>query len=780
MAKTTAYTYYDQSTKTFYFNYDDLKFTYPPESVGNLNSQYYEYNSWEIRAYWRPVWPMGSTKATKVELTDKFLTYINDDPTRLQSCFGWFELFSNLEEIVGLDKLNTSEVKEMSHMFSYCRSLSAEALSGLNNFDTRQVMYMYEMFSNCFLNFEDGIDLDLSGFECPKVEDVCGMFRESNIRTVNLIRFGGASVLDFRRMFYNCTLLEEVDLDSWQLADGVYASTDRMFCKCTNLKKVKLGGIRVGGPPVLNHLNLQGEYMFEGCSSLESIDMHKFEILPSVTGKFVTTQFMFKDCISLRFADLRMKFPSALPSAQTDSYVSCQSWFCNCPNLEVVDIRGWGADYVSYWLFFSGSDRINQQPKKLHTIFVSDGWSFSDGLDRGQPNWMFFNCLSLIGGNGYQYPLNPDEQPTPEGELIISLKSAHVDEEGNPGFFTYAPLDGPLKYKIFYNLDEGSLPSGKTNPSEFASEDDDFTLVNPVRDGYIFTGWTGTTATQLSEPTKNVTVKKGSLGNRWYYANWKPGEIIDVEIADKASYPLSAVAYCEGNEPAVSLPYTVKQGVPTSFRFTFDNGTEPITGALDDSHIVTITIPDGMASGVYKGTLTFCGDPDIYLEASYPLTISANIPPKAAVQLYTDMLIADNHDGRFTAYQWFKDGSPIADATHGYYYDEKLGGKYTVELTTTDGGKFMSCPVKLVSTKALAQSVKAYPNPARRGETFAVEIADYDPAQEYSIMIFSANGLLVKKLTNVEQTTEMSLPTGVYSGSLISGGSKYGFKLIVE
>ncbi|MBO4244908.1 MAG: T9SS type A sorting domain-containing protein, partial [Bacteroidales bacterium] len=221
----------------------------------------------------------------------------------------------------------------------------------------------------------------------------------------------------------------------------------------------------------------------------------------------------------------------------------------------------------------------------------------------------------------------------------------------------------------------------------------------------------------------------------------------------------------------------------TGYIISFENDAIPVVkGAVDDSGegSIVIPIPEGLLSGEYKGTVTFNVDEEYYYPATYPITITADITPAVAVQLYTDMLIADNHDGRFTSYQWYKDGSPIDNATHGYYYEKKLGGKYTVELTTTDGDKFMSCPVKLISAKALAQSVKAYPNPARRGETFAVEIADYDPAQEYSIMIFSANGLLVKKLTNVEQTTEMSLPTGVYSGSLISGGSKYGFKLIVE
>ena len=41
----------------------------------------------------------------------------------------------------------------------------------------------------------------------------------------------------------------------------------------------------------------------------------------------------------------------------------------------------------------------------------------------------------------------------------------------------------------------------------------------PTRQGYEFTGWTGT---GLSDLTKTVSVTKGEGGERTYYANWKP------------------------------------------------------------------------------------------------------------------------------------------------------------------------------------------------------------------------------------------------------------------
>ena len=42
-------------------------------------------------------------------------------------------------------------------------------------------------------------------------------------------------------------------------------------------------------------------------------------------------------------------------------------------------------------------------------------------------------------------------------------------------------------------------------------------MPNPTRTGYTFAGWTGT---GLSSATKNVTISKGTTGNRSYKATW--------------------------------------------------------------------------------------------------------------------------------------------------------------------------------------------------------------------------------------------------------------------
>ena len=72
-----------------------------------------------------------------------------------------------------------------------------------------------------------------------------------------------------------------------------------------------------------------------------------------------------------------------------------------------------------------------------------------------------------------------------------------------------------VTYTIKYNLNGGTVSA--TNSTSYKVTDADITLNNPTKQGYTFTGWTGT---GLSEASKAVTIKSGSYGNREYTANY--------------------------------------------------------------------------------------------------------------------------------------------------------------------------------------------------------------------------------------------------------------------
>ena len=75
----------------------------------------------------------------------------------------------------------------------------------------------------------------------------------------------------------------------------------------------------------------------------------------------------------------------------------------------------------------------------------------------------------------------------------------------------------PVRYSVQYDLAGGSMPEG--NPASYTVEDDGWTLNPPARTGYDFLGWTGSNG---SEPQTEVSVAKGSTGDRIYTAVWTP------------------------------------------------------------------------------------------------------------------------------------------------------------------------------------------------------------------------------------------------------------------
>ena len=78
------------------------------------------------------------------------------------------------------------------------------------------------------------------------------------------------------------------------------------------------------------------------------------------------------------------------------------------------------------------------------------------------------------------------------------------------------------EFKIDYVLNGGTADTITT----YTIESDDITLPRPKRTGFIFKGWTGSNG---DTPQKDVTIPKGSTGDKTYTANWVEGVVEVVE-----------------------------------------------------------------------------------------------------------------------------------------------------------------------------------------------------------------------------------------------------------
>ena len=107
---------------------------------------------------------------------------------------------------------------------------------------------------------------------------------------------------------------------------------------------------------------------------------------------------------------------------------------------------------------------------------------------------------------GYETAINVEGTGASLNEGTLTVGTADV---------TVSAVKGtPIDYTITYNLDGGTA----SNPSTYTIETETFTLSNPIKAGYTFTGWSGTGLE--GEANMTVTIAKGSTGERSYTAHW--------------------------------------------------------------------------------------------------------------------------------------------------------------------------------------------------------------------------------------------------------------------
>ena len=119
--------------------------------------------------------------------------------------------------------------------------------------------------------------------------------------------------------------------------------------------------------------------------------------------------------------------------------------------------------------------------------------------------------FTATADEGYEltaFTVNGEAQTLTNGQFTVT--NLQADQAA-------AATYSPITYTLTYDLAGGSVQG--TNSASYTIESETFTLTNPTREGYTFTGWTGT---GLDGAQTMVTIAKGSTGNRSYTATWTP------------------------------------------------------------------------------------------------------------------------------------------------------------------------------------------------------------------------------------------------------------------
>ena len=200
--------------------YADGTLTFFLASKETLGENEYELNSGKNLPEWVKKHSLGITKVV-------FDTsFANARPT---SCYMWFYLCGNLNQVEGIKNLNTKEVTDMAGMFCKCRDLSSLDVSGFN---TEKVTDMSEMFYECIsLKL-----LDVAKFNTANVKSMSNMFNNcQNLASLNVTNFNTANVTNMQGMFSGCPALTTIYASDKFVTTNVETGSN-MFFNCIKLK----------------------------------------------------------------------------------------------------------------------------------------------------------------------------------------------------------------------------------------------------------------------------------------------------------------------------------------------------------------------------------------------------------------------------------------------------------------------------------------------------------------------------------------------------------------
>ena len=324
--------------------------------------------------------------------------------------------------------------------------------------------------------------------------------------------------------------------------------------------------------------------------------------------------------------------------------------------------------------------------------------------------------MDLNGGSGETallYTVIDDEfaLPTPtrngyefvgwRGEGITTPQTSVIIPKGSTGNRTYTANWEIITYNIFLYKGDGS----EAETIHYTVETPDFALQPPTRTGYEFLGWQRLDGYAPGEKQMNVTIPKGTTGDRTYTGCWQAIEYT-ITLDTSGGNALDAISYAVTSSP-ITLPTPVRTGY-TFLGWTGEGITTPQTSVI---------IPKGST-----GDKAYTANWQVI---EYTITLDTNGGPNVSPIKYT---VEDSFTLPYPlrpGYEfagWTLDGSGMLPATTLIIYYGTTGdlhykaewrlAEYTITLDLNGG----SGKEKVVYT--ITDEVFELPTPTRNGYEF--------------------------------------------------------------
>ena len=265
-----------------------------------------------------------------------------------------------------------------------------------------------------------------------------------------------------------------------------------------------------------------------------------------------------------------------------------------------------GGNAGSSQVYFYTVEQTVTLPTPTRTGYTFLGWT-GEGITTPQPNvtipkgstgdkkyienWELteYNItMDLNGGSGQEkvvYTMTDEdfELPTPTrngyefvgwtGEGITTPQTEVIIPTGSTGNRTYTANWEIITYTISVYKGDGSV----AQPISYTVETPDFALQPPTRTGYEFLGWQRLDGYAPGEKQMNVTIPKGTTGDRTYTGCWQ-AIAYTITLDTSGGNALDAISYTVESDP-ITLPTPVRTGY-TFLGWTGEGITTPQTQVI--------------------------------------------------------------------------------------------------------------------------------------------------------------------------------------------------------
>ena len=441
-------------------------------------------------------------------------------PQNSRCLFSFYGLNSSLNTIININKLDTTQVIDMSYMFyQYGGTTSLD----LRTFDTSRVTNMESMFSaawklkkldvssfdtsqvtnmeSMFANLESLTSLDLSNFDTSQVTNMFNMFYWcKNLIELNVSNFDTSNVTDMYSIFSGCSKLTSLDVSNFDTSK--VTNMVGMFSDCSNLVSLDVSAFDTSQVTSMSS-------MFRGCSRLASLDVSNFN-----TDNLLHAGNMFENCKNLRKLDLSM--------LNMSKCIYIDGMFAGCENI-YIDLMGFNPNINGFgpWdsgnpfsMFLNNSEVYSKNIiVKTDSVYILNMNNLTEEIGslnltfNGENNYykkIIYSEEEFNQINNKENLINYSKQIDPNVNWITEDDYTAIENIPNNvvEFTINSGINGknfiPNQNKIYsISFDGNGNTSGNMNQQEVLEGTNKLNKNTFTRDGYTFAGWS-------TQPTGSV------------------------------------------------------------------------------------------------------------------------------------------------------------------------------------------------------------------------------------------------------------------------------------